>query len=244
MENFMFNAGLLNSNPVASGSFGQFGQPAGVGPMMAAYGGIGQGLAGSGFGPSQFGWQNQPGQSVQAVNAIEDVADDIAERIADDIVDQAATGASALFQTQVPYAASQSVGGLNVKRWMNSTRVTDNLRDQIKLHTQQLCRQVVTQLLNVIQSQWTTNGQHTPGVGLAAHGLGAHGLGAHGLGAPGLAAYGAQPFGQQAFGQQTFGQQNIAQLAPVVAGILGMLQSQGQGQAQSPFAPGPYGRVM
>ena len=226
----MLNPGMLNSNFGAWNSFGQTGQSAGIGPALAAYGGN---LGGQGFGSQPFGWQNQPGQSAQAMNAIEDVADDIAERIADDIVDQAATGASALFQSQAPYAANQSVGGLNVKRWMNGTRVTDSLRDQIKLQTQQICRQVVGQLLNVIQSQWSNFGQHH---------LGGQGQFA-GLTAPALAAYGAQPFGQPGFGQQ-----NVAQLAPVVAGILGLLQSHGQGYgqgyAQTPFAQAPYGRVM
>jgi len=224
----MLNPGMLGSNPGIwnqfGNPFGQSGLSGGIGPMLAAYGGN---FAGQGFSTQPFGWQNQLAQSPQAINAIEDVADDIAERIADDIVDQATTGASALFQTQLPQLASQSVGGLNVKRWLNGTRVTDSMRDQIKLQVQQICRQMVSQLLNVIQSQWSSFGQqHLGGQGQFT-----------GLGSPALAAYGAPSFGQPGFGQQ-----NVAQLAPVVASILGLLQAHGQGHTQSPFASAPYGR--
>jgi len=222
------NPGLLNPyqgmNPYAgyAGGFGQqFGQPGGIGlgPVPAAYGNVAQGNGGN------FGL-NLP---VQGLSQIEDIADDIAERVADEIADQAASGAAALYQAQVPQAAGQSVGGLNVKRWLNATRITDTLRDQVKQSAQQLARHAVGQLLNTIQSQWPAAGQFQHQFGqpqFAAHPFGALG----GLQTQGVAAYGA---GNQGLGNQGLGQQNVAQLAPVVAAILSILQqSQGMGQGQ------------
>jgi hypothetical protein len=218
----MLNPGQLNSTQGGWGAWGQ-GGIGGLNPMLAAYGGAGQGFGGQQLGLQGYGFQGQ--------GAIEDIADDIADRVASEIADQAATGAAALFQAQVPQAGGQSLGGLNVKRWLNTARVTDQLHDTIKQNTHQICRQVVGHLLNVLQAQWGGGGQ----LGLHQQG----GLGFGGLGAQGLAAFGGgfgagQPFGQpgfggqQGFGQQ-FGQQNVAQLAPVVAAILGVLQSHGQG---------------
>ena len=234
----MLNPGQLNANHGIHGTWGHWGQPAGlgIGPVLSAYGNNGQGF-GQGFGQQSYGLQNFAGFNAptQGTSAIDDIADDIAERVASEIADQAATGAAALFQAQVPQAGGQSLGGLNVKRWLNAARITDTVHDPIKQSAHQLCRQVVGHLLNVLQAQWSGVGQHGGHHGAQAFGApGQFG----GLAAPGLAAYGTgQPFGQP-FGQQG---QNVAQLAPVVAAILGMLQSQGQGLGQGPFGQAQYG---
>jgi hypothetical protein len=228
----MLNPGQLNQTQGGFGGWGNWAQGglgggAGFGPMLSAYGTIGQGLGGQPVGLQGYGIQGQ--------GAIEDIADDIADRVASEIADQAATGAAALFQAQVPQAGGASLGGLNVKRWLNATRVTDQLHDTIKQNTHQICRQVVGHLLSVLQAQWAGGGQQP---GMHQHGA----LGFGGLGAQGLAAFGGQPFGQ-AFGQPGLGQHNhnIAQLAPVVAAILGVLQSHGQGLGVGQYgAPGRF----
>lgn len=220
----MLNPGQLNPTQSGFGGWGSWGQGGigGINPMLAAYGNAGQGFGGQPFG-QPFGQQfGLPGFAMQGQGAIEDIADDIADRVASEIADQAATGAAALFQAQVPQAGGASLGGLNVKRWLNTTRVTDQLHDTIKQNTHQICRQVVGHLLNVLQAQW--------GGGQLGHQHG--GLGFGGLGAQGLAAFGGGFGGGQPFGQPGFGQQNVAQLAPVVAAILGVLQSHGQGLGQ------------
>jgi len=226
------------------GASAQGGQSAGLGgSVLSAYGNSGQNF-GQGYGPQQYGsqqhnpqqyGQQQFGQQgyaglnvpAHALNTIEDIADDIAERVADEIADQAATGASALYQSQDPHSAGQSVGGLNIKRWLNAARITDGVRESVKQNAHQLARQAVAHLLNVIQAQWPSAGQH----GQQGQQFGQQFGQLGGLHAPGLAAYGAG--GPQQYGQQ----QNIAQLAPVVAAILGILQTQGQGLGQN----NPYG---
>src|SRR5258705_4955907 len=159
----MLNPGQLNANHGIHGTWGHWGQPAGlgVGPVLSAYGNNGQGF-GQGFGQQSYGLQNFAGFNAptQGTSAIDDIADDIAERVASEIADQAATGAAALFQAQVPQAGGQSLGGLNVKRWLNAARITDTVHDPIKQSAHQLCRQVVGHLLNVLQAQWSGVGQH------------------------------------------------------------------------------------
>jgi hypothetical protein len=220
----MLNPAQLGQNPFANpggpGSWGtQWTQPGsfgatGVAPLLAAYGGnpygFGSPMATLGAGP------------------VDDIADDIAERVANEIADQAASGAAALFQAQIPQQPGQhSPGGLNAKRWLNASRVTDSVHESVKQNTLQVCRQAVGHLLGVLQQQlqqqqWTHAGPQPYGLGFG------HG----GIGAPGLAAYGQT---------QPFGQQNVAQLAPVVAAILGMLQAQGQGIGQTPYGQPQFG---
>jgi hypothetical protein len=238
----MLNPGQLTANQ--GGNWGQWGQPAvgglggfgPFGPALAAYGAYGN--PGQAFGQAGFqgGYGQAPGLhahglGAQAMHAgaIDDIADDIAERVAAEIADQAATGAAALFQAQMPQAGGQSLGGLNAKRWLNAARITDTVHDPIKQSALQLCRQVVGHLLGALQTQWSGGGQHAGAVGAPGFANAAFG---GGLAAPGLAAYGVgQGLG---LGQQT----QVAQLAPVVAAILGMLQTQGIGQG---LAQGPFG---
>jgi hypothetical protein len=240
----MLNPGQLAANHGIHGSWGNWGHPAGAGfgPVSLAYGNGGQGFGAQGFGAQGFGaqpygqpygLQNLAGfhATAHGANAIDDIADDIAERVASEIADQAATGAAALFQAQIPQAGGQSLGGLNVKRWLNAARVTDTVHDAIKQNAHQLCRQAVGHLLNVLQAQWSGAGQSIGQPGGQPFGVpGQFG----GVAAPGLAAYGGgQPFGLQP--------QNIAQLAPVVTAILGMLQSQGQGLGHGAFGQAQHG---
>jgi hypothetical protein len=230
----MLNPGQLNPNQAGFGGWGT-GNQGGLGfgaPMLSAFGNAGLGFGGQQLG-QHLGMAGY-GMQGQGQGAIEDIADDIADRVASEIADQAATGAAALFQAQVPQAGGASLGGLNVKRWLNAARVTDSVHDTIKQNTHQICRQVVGHLLNILQAQWAGGGQQ-----FGQHQQGNLGFG--GLGAQGMAAFGGQQFGGQQFGQPNLGQygfgqqnpglgqQNIAQLAPVVAAILGVLQSQGQG---------------
>jgi len=209
------NPGLLNPTYGYQGAGNGLNSPIGfgIGPGMAAFGNTGLGF-GQGIGSQQFGQFAQQAYGNGGGGPIDDIADDIAERIADEIADQAATGAAALFHSQMPQATGHSVGGLNVKRWLNGTRVTDAVRESVKQSAHQLSRHAVAHLLNVIQTQWP--GATTPQFGQFG-----------GLQAPGLAAYG----GGQGIGQGV-GPANVAQLAPVVASILGILQAHGQNAGQ------------
>jgi len=205
----MLNPGQVNPIQGHWGNVGNFGFGNAVG------GGFGQPLAAYGSGPYPLGAQLGFNPSAAMGNPIDDVADDIAERISNEIVDQAATAASALFQTQAQQA-TQPISTLNAKRWLNATRTTDAVQESVKQSVHQLCRQVVAQLLNQLQTQLSGGWQQLGGFGQHA------GFGQ--LGQAGLAAYG----GNGALYGQPF-QQNIAQLAPVVASILNTLQSHGQG---------------
>jgi hypothetical protein len=247
----MLNPGQLNSHQGGHGLSGNWSQAgAGFGPNLAAYGNAGQNFGAQNFGAQPNALQgygfNGAAQGAnlginQGTTAIDDIADDIADRIASEIADQAATGAAALFQAQVPQAGGQSLGGLNVKRWLNAARVTDTLHDTIKQHAQQLCRQVIGHLLTVLQAQWSGAGQHGGqqfgAQQFGAQQFGGQQFGAQQFGAPGQLGGLAAAYG----GGQPFGQQNVAQLAPVVAAILGMLQSQGQGQG---FGQGAFGQAQ
>jgi hypothetical protein len=221
----MLNPGQINPTQGAFGGFGSWanpGQPGiGFGPAMAAYGTAGQAFGAPGYGQPYMGF------GATGASAIDDIAGDIAERVASEITDQAATGAAALFHGQVPQAAGQPLGGLNVKRWLNATRVTDAAHESVKQGAHQLCRQAVGQLLGVLQSQWAGGGQQQFGQQQFGQQQFGQPFGTLGAGAPALAAaYGAG---------QPFGQANVAQLAPVVAAILGALQSHGPGLGQAPF---------
>jgi hypothetical protein len=166
----MLNPGQLNSNQGGHGLWGNWSQAGAsfgpsFAPSLAAYGNAGQNFGAQNFGAQPnalqgYGFNGAAQGTNQGTTAIEDIADDIADRIASEIADQAATGAAALFQAQVPQAGGQSLGGLNAKRWLNAARVTDTLHDTIKQHAQQLCRQVIGHLLNVLQAQWSGAGQH------------------------------------------------------------------------------------
>lgn len=208
----MLNPGQVNpiqGNWGNSGNFAFGNLGGGFGQPQAAYGSSSQMLG------SQFGFNN----TAQAGNPIDDVADDIAERISTEITDQAATAASALFQSQ-GQLQSQPFSGLNAKRWLNATRTTDAVQETVKQSVHQICRQVVVQLLNQLHSQTSGAWQQLGGYGQ----IGGFGQIGQQLGQPGLAAFG----GNAALYGQPF-QQNVAQLAPVVASILSTLQAHGQG---------------
>ncbi len=228
------NAGAHIGNGYGQGIPGSETLQQGFGPL-AAFGGQGLGLQGRG-NPFQaaYGGQGLGG------NPIDDAADDIADRISSEIADQSASAAAALFQAQNQQQQQQPLAALNVKRWLHVARSTDAARDQVKQTVHHLCRQTISQLLNLLQMQASGAAQQFGQLGQLGTGQQQYG----------------QPFGQQSanpmmaaaafgggqtFGQQPFGQQNVAQLAPVVASILGMLQSHAQTQGQPQFGSGRLG---